>query len=220
METLSQVKLIDSFGSAKKIVDSARISFNKTDFENDVLSLRDKDLIKYLWENNHTSPFRHIHFTFYIKAPIFVFRQWMKHQVGCAWNEASGRYVKFDCEFYEPETFRSHIPNVKQGSGGDILNQHEANQIYRTLLKDAKYAYERLLDLGVCREQARMLLPVSLYSSAYWTCSLHALIHFFNLRLDLHAQKEIRDFAIATKILIQNHKDFDFVLDLCVNDDK
>lgn len=218
MEPLSQVKLIDSMGSASRICQAARISFNKTDLDVAVLSLRDKDLIKYLWTNKHTLPFRHVYFTFMIKAPIFVFRQWMKHQIGCAWNEASGRYVKFDCEFYQPDSFRSHIPNVKQGSGGDILNQDEANKVYTSLLKDAKYAYNKLLDLGVCREQARMLLPVSLYTSSYWTCSLHALIHFLNLRLDKHAQKEIRDFAIAVQLIIENHKDFDFVLDLCAND--
>ena len=119
------VKLVNQSGGAEEIVNAARVSFGK---KIDKIEEKDLKLIRYLWKNKHTSPFRHIHFTFHIKAPIFVLRQWMKHQVGCSWNEISGRYVQFDYEFFCPESWRSK-PNgsVKQGSGSPF--ESDENEI-------------------------------------------------------------------------------------------
>lgn len=97
---LGFVDLVDQMGNSLSIVNAARVSFGKR--HQGELRQQDRKLIKYLWSHKHTSPFRHVTFTFHIKAPIFVLRQWQKHQVGCAWNEISGRYVKFDYEMYQP----------------------------------------------------------------------------------------------------------------------
>ena len=114
------VHLVDVMGSDKSIVNSARISFGKQVEE---IGEKDEKLIRYLWKHKHTSPFRHATLQFHVKAPIFVLRQWMKHQVGCAWNEISGRYVKFDAEFYSPKTWREQHESNKQGSKGAIDGQ-------------------------------------------------------------------------------------------------
>jgi len=228
-DSISKVELTASMGTAKTIVNVARVSFDKkfiTECELKAVKMypklddRDKRLIRYLWTHKHTTPFRHNFFSFHIVAPIFVLRQWMKHQVGCSWNEASGRYIEFKDGVYSPSSFRESIKNVKQGSGGDLdaKMQHQCFEIYEGACRDSIHAYERLLKKGVCREQARMLLPLSLYTAAVWSCSLHALLHFLELRLDQHAQKETRDFALAVYEIIYNLDDWAFVLDFCLKD--
>jgi len=195
------VALVDSMGSDLSIVNSARVSFGKRTEE---LRPRDEKLIKYLWEHKHSSPFRHATLQFHIKAPIFVLRQWMKHQVGCSWNEASGRYIEFDYEFYTPAHFRVQSKDNKQGSEGavDATIEQLAQEIYWDSCDNAMQGYSALLNMGVCKEQARMVLPLSLYSECYWTCSLQAAIHFLNLREDSHAQWEIQEYARAVRELI------------------
>ena len=194
------VSLVDSMGSDLSVVNSARVSFGK---KKDAFDDKDKRLIKYLWKNKHTSPFRHASMQFHIKAPIFVLRQWMKHQVGCSWNEISGRYVEFASEFYHPKIYRKQSKSNKQGSEGAVSKQEDASIIYNTSMLYAMRDYQRLLELGVCKEQARLVLPVSLYSECYWTCSLQAVMHFLALRCDHHAQWEIREYATAVKELIE-----------------
>ncbi len=194
------VKIIDYMGGDLSVVNSARVSFGK---KKEQFDGKDKKLIKYLWEHKHTSPFRHASLQFHIKAPIFVLRQWMKHQVGCSWNEISGRYVQFDYEFYEPDNYRRQSKSNKQGSLGSIEKQEDAKKVYETAMLYSIRDYNRLLEMGVCKEQARMLLPVSLYSECYWTCSLQAVMHFIQLRDEKHAQWEIQEYARAVKELIK-----------------
>ena len=213
---LGFVELVESMGDALSIVNAARISFGRS--QAGELTEKDKRLIKYLWRNKHTSPFRHVCFKFHIKAPIFILRQWMKHQVGCSWNEISGRYVKFDPSFYEPEKFRIQSTKVKQGSGGPIENQLNACSIYNDSINQSYSAYERLLEAGVCREQARTVLPLSLFSQCYWTASLHAVIHFLNLRLKKDAQLEIRLYAEAVREILEKQVGMDFVLKVCLDE--
>lgn len=196
------VKLVDVMGSDKSIVNSARISFAKQVEE---IGPKDEKLIKYLWEHKHTSPFRHATLQFHIKAPLFVLRQWMKHQVGCAWNEVSGRYVVFDAEFYMPDTWREQHESNKQGSKGAIENQTRANLLYIDSMHFAIQRYLELLDLGVCKEQARTVLPLSLYTECYWTVSLQAMMHFLTLREDSHSQLEIQEYAKAIRELSTPH---------------
>ena len=192
---LGSVDLVDTLGDAKTIVNSARVSLGK---RVDKLTEKDKRLLTYLIANEHTSPFRHVSFTFHLRLPIFVLRQWNKHQIGCAWNEASGRYIKFEPKFGSFK-WREQSESIKQGSLGEIENQESAESIYKQAVQFAYDSYLRLLELGVCKEQARALLPQSLITECWWTCSFHALMHFLDLRLDSHAQKEIQLFANAIR---------------------
>ena len=193
------VRLVGHMGSDLNVINSARVSFGK---KKDIFDNKDSKLLRYLWNHGHTSPFRHASLQFHIKAPIFVFRQWHKHQVGCSWNEISGRYVEFTPEFYYPSKYRRQSKNNKQGSFGEIDCSDEVSRIYDTCMVYAYRDYVRLLELGVCKEQARLVLPVSLYSECYWTCSLQAVLHFLKLRLDSHAQLEIREYAKAVKSMV------------------
>ena len=200
------VSLVDKMLSPVdlKVVNSARISMGKSTSK---IGEKDNRLINYLAKHEHTTPFRHSYVSFHIKAPIFVLRQWQKHQVGCSWNEISGRYVKFDLEYWTPEQWREQSDSVKQGSGGSVESKlsETVNQAYREAMASAFDSYEAFLAMGVCKEQARACLPLSLYSECYWTASLQAVSHFLKLRLDSHAQIEIQSFAKAVKELVINN---------------
>ena len=193
------------FGDDLTVVNTARVSYNKhSDGWND----KDERLLKYLWDHEHTSPFRHASIRFEIKAPIFVLRQWMKHQIGCSWNEISYRYTQFEePEVFYPGLFRSQDAKNKQSGTGilPLADQDKATEILHDGYLAAYKAYNDLIDMGVCREQARIVLPVGIYSKAVWTASLQAIMHFIDLRLDESAQKEIRDYAVAIKTLAQQH---------------
>ena len=197
------VRLIDHMGSDLSVVNAARVSFGKakTAFEE-----VDAKLVDYLAEHEHTSPFRHTALTLHVKAPIFVFRQWMKHRIGSEFNEISGRYVEFpEDEFFVPATFRQQAKVNKQGSEGEILeaNRARARESYLESCRGAVAHYKELLSLGVCREQARCVLPVALYSEVYWTVSLQAVAHFIRLRADSHAQWEIQQYARAVRKVVE-----------------
>lgn len=196
------VKLMDHMGSDLSIVNAARVSFGK---RKEVFDERDAGLVDYLAAHEHTSPFRHTALTFHVKAPIFVFRQWMKHKVASEFNELSGRYVEFpEDEFYVPESFRLQAKVNKQGSEGEIAPEvrEEAREAFLGACRQAVAQYKHLISLGVCREQARCVLPMGLYSEVYWTASLQAAAHFIRLRTDAHAQWEIQQYAHAVKALV------------------
>lgn len=195
------VRVTDHMGTDLTVVNAARVSYGK---ESKEFRDRDERLLKYLWDNKHTSPFRHASVQFHIKAPLFVIRQWMKHQVGCAWNEISGRYVEFDVEYYFPSNWREQHEQNKQGSTGSIKDQPRADSVYQQGCVDAIANYYELLAAGVCKEQARMVLPLSLYTECYWTASLQAILHFLELREDEHSQWEIRQYAAAVRRSIED----------------
>lgn len=191
------VKLIDHMGSDLSVVNAARVSFGK---RKEAFDEGDEKLIKYLAKHEHTSPFRHTAMTLHVKAPIFVFRQWMKHRIGSEFNEISGRYVEFpEDEFYLPELFRQQAKVNKQGSEGAVADQAGAGRIYLEACRESVKRYKELLALGVCKEQARCVLPLGLYSEVYWTVSLQAAAHFIRLRSDGHAQWEIQQYAHAVR---------------------
>jgi thymidylate synthase (FAD) len=197
------VRLVDHMGSDLSVVNAARVSFGKMKehFEDS-----DAKLVTYLAEHEHTSPFRHTALTFHVKAPIFVFRQWMKHRIGSEFNEISGRYVEFpEDEFFVPEVFRRQAKINKQGSEGEIDEEHRERAAASFLegCRGSVAHYKELLSLGVCREQARCVLPVGLYSEVYWTVSLQAVAHFIHLRADSHAQWEIQQYAAAVRQLVE-----------------
>ena len=195
------VELIDHMGSDLSVVNGARISMGK---RKEVFDEKDAGLINYLAEHDHTSPFRIPHVVLHIKAPIFVMRQWMRYKVGSDFGELSGRYVEFEPEYYVPEVFRTQSKDVKQGSDG-VVGPNESfylGVVYENSCVVAFNAYNEMLAAGVCKEQARMVLPLALYTEVYWTASLQAVAHFLNQRLDPHAQWEIREYAKAVKDLI------------------
>lgn len=185
------VELIDSMGSDLSVVNAARVSMNKVSSE---LNEKDKKLIDYLADHNHWSPFAHSFASFRIKAPVFVARQLVKHQVGFAWNEVSRRYVDFEPEFFVPDFWRERADNVKQGSGGNIssFKNFISNSLLYAFHKLALWLYSFLLWLDVCPEQARMVLPQSMMTEWIWSGSLMAWARMVNLRLDAHAQYETR----------------------------
>lgn len=188
------VILIDQLGTDLDIVNAARVSFNS---ESHSLSQKDIRLLKYLWMHQHTSPFRMVTCKFKIKAPIFVLRQWMKHTVGCTWNEVSARYTEVDHDFFTPSSWRLQHETSKQSSYGQVSDAI-ANQAYDRLTETYEIAYRNyqwMLEQGICREQARMQLPVGTYSECIWKADLQAVFNFLTLRLDIHAQEEIREYA-------------------------
>lgn len=195
------VRLIEHMGSDLSVVNAARVSFGK---RKESMDDADEKLIGYLARNGHTSPFRHTALTFHVKAPIFVFRQWMRHRVASEFNEISGRYVEFqEDEFYLPEVFRRQAKVNKQGSEGRVDGPEEAqaHAVFGEACRHAVGEYKKLIALGVCREQARCVLPLGLYSEVYWTVSLQAAAHFIRQREDGHAQWEIQQYAHAVRQL-------------------
>ncbi|OQA35682.1 MAG: Thymidylate synthase ThyX [Candidatus Dependentiae bacterium ADurb.Bin331] len=199
-DSLSSVELVRVSGSDLEVVNAARVSYGKVATQ---ITERDKKLIYYLMQHKHTSPFEHNQLSFRIKAPIFVARQWMRHRMN-SYNEISYRYVKAPLEFYIPSNWRQQDPVNKQGSVGSFKNE-QLQAIYKKSIEQSVAAYEHLLNNGVCREQARGLLPVCTYTEFIYTTNLHSLMHFLKLRLHAGAQYEIQQFARAVLKLAQPH---------------
>lgn len=187
---ISSIELIRVAGSDLDIVNAARVSYNKISTQ---LTERDKKLLSFLMEHNHTSPFEHSQLSFRIKAPIFVVRQWMRHRMN-SYNEISYRYVKAPLEFYIPPYWRYQDTKNKQASIGAFENE-EFKKRYQEMIDTSVKTYEYLLENGLCRELARATLPLCTYTHFIFTCNLHSLMHFLRLRLDAGAQYEIRKYA-------------------------
>ena len=184
------VELLDSMGSDLSVVNAARVYFGKRKTE---MSVGDEKLIKYLAKHNHWSPFAHAQIQFRIKAPIFVARQLVKHQVGLVWNEISRRYVDTDVEFYEVDKWRGKPIDKKQGSGDTLEDKHGICQWSKTKIENAALeSYKGLLGQGVAPEQARMILPQSMMTEWYWSGTLYAFARVCNLRCASDAQYETR----------------------------
>lgn len=199
------VRLIDYLGSDDRIVQAARVSYGSG-----TKSYRqDRGLIHYLLRNDHTSPFEQVNLTFHLKMPIFVARQWIRHRTARL-NEISGRYSVMRDEFYLPsdEHVSLQSDDNKQGRSDEPAAPELRQRVHEMLESEQKRNYEtysRLIDMGIARELARIDLPLSLYTEFYWQIDLHNLFHFLKLRLDAHAQYEIRAFAetifeIAAKV--------------------
>jgi len=205
------IEVVDSLGNDLTVVNSARVSFGKrkTKFDKS-----DERLVRYLAKYKHYSPFRHLQVQFHVKAPEFVMRQWYKHVVGIettsnssakdhAWNEISGRYVPVE-EFYVPEVWRKQSEDNKQASDGvlDDLQQKRMSMNYRVFMNQVEMAYETMINTGVAKEQARILLPLSQYTEVYWTASFQAIMNFIELRDEKTSQIEIQLYAKAMKELM------------------
>ena len=203
------IEVIDHLGSDLTVSNSARVSFGKRKKKYDK---SDERLVRYLAKHKHFSPFRHLMVQFHIKAPEFVTRQLYKHVVGIetssssitkdhAWNEISGRYVPVE-EYYIPENWRQQSEDSKQASIGAIKEQEDATAAYAKAIQVGKHYYQELLKLGVAKEQARTLLPLSSYTEFYWTASFQAIANFIELRDKPDAQWEIQQYAKALKSII------------------
>lgn len=225
--------LVDRMQSdaALKVVNSARISYQK---EKSGIDEADTKLARYLWVHGHTSPYRHSFFSFHWKAPLFVFRQAFKYQVGstwreyeadgvsisleafdvmfdtdkgCSWNEISGRYVEWAEQYYIPAVMRA---NPSHGSKQASVNlpadfDHAGErERMRKQCEEAFGLYRERIERGVAKEIARMCLPQNIYTQAYWTVSLQGVIHFLSQRLKKDAQFEIRRYADAVFCLIED----------------
>jgi thymidylate synthase (FAD) len=224
-----------------EVVNAARITYGTDKKEYDD---KDKKLVNFLYSNDHTSPFRHTFYTFHIKAPISVFRQWTKYQVGscwriyetptnqvdntisidfidllfdtdkgCSWNEISRRYTQPKEEFYLPPVLRSNPPHGNKQSSGIYVNPTYPSspdfivnplETMKQFTIQAISLYKSLIANGVAREQARDILPQNLYTEAYWTVSLQALLHFLQQRTTPEAQYEIKSYALCIQKLIDN----------------
>ena len=200
-----EVRLIDHMGSDLSVVNAARVSFAK-ESEWDIipeagpvegyLKFGDEKLIKYLAKHNHWSPFGHASMQFHIKAPVFVARQLVKHQVGLVWNEVSRRYVDDEPEFYNPTEWRLAAENKKQGSSDETIEY----QLGSTL-EFVKTTYSNMFKLGIAPEMARMILPQSMMTEWYWSGTLYAFARVCNLRCKPDAQKETQMVADQIDVL-------------------
>ena len=201
------VSLIDSMGNDLSVVNAARVSFNKkSQWEHFIpgqgiyeLSKGDKGLIKYLAKHGHWTPFGHCSLSFHIKAPIFVARQLVKHQVGLVWNEVSRRYVEDEPEFWMPGEWRGRPTDKKQGSSEETVEWLDRlERVGGAVRKSCEMAiktYNRMIEAGVAPEQARMVLPQNTYTEWYWSGSLYAFSRVCGLRCKGDTQEETRKVA-------------------------
>ena len=211
------IELVDSLGDDLTPVNAARVSFDGFSEE---FTDKDRKLSRFLIKHKHHSPFRHQHAMFIIKAPEFVMRQWYKHVVGIettsshvtkdhAWNEISGRYVAYD-EFYEPKEFRKQSEYNKQASDGLVDDQVTATMKWREAQMKTIETYKELLDMGMAREQARSILPLTVYTKVWWTASFQSMMNFIELRDEATSQVEIQEYARALKKIVLTQQKLGF----------
>ena len=202
------IEVVDKLGDDLTPVNAARVSFGD---RSNTFEEKDRKLSKFLIKNKHFSPFRHQHVMLIIKAPEFVMRQAYKHVVGIettsssvtkdhAWNEISGRYIEVE-DFYFPEVWRKQSQDNKQASEGELddLQQKRMSEIYKQYMRQVEMTYERMIDSGMAKEQARIVLPLSQYTKVWWTASFQSVMNFIELRDEKTAQVEIQEYAKALK---------------------
>ncbi len=203
---IGKVELVDHMGDDKRIVNAARVSFGK-DADEPFDEEKDTKLLQYLLSNRHTSPFEHCAITWKFTVPLFVRSQHHRHRTW-AYNEISRRYTSDNPQFFCPRTFRTQHEKNRQASNNDAFNPHTSSgdpnfaghpvsDVVTAHVSASLAVYEEMLRVGVAREQARMVLPQNLYTEYYGTVSLHNAFGFLRLRLDDHAQWEIRVVAEA-----------------------
>jgi len=194
------VELVDAVGDDLTVVNSARVSFGK---QKTRLTKKDKKLIKYLIEHRHTSTLEHCFVTFRVKVPLFVRSQHHRHRTW-SYNEISRRYTDFDIQFYEPAYFRTQHESNRQASNQHIRIdpvlenwQLEATDCVRMHHEQSLKFFNELVEAGVCREQARGILPQNMYTEYYASANLNNILKFIDLRIHEGAQKEIQEVAFA-----------------------
>lgn len=200
-DSIGRVDLLEVMGSDLTVVNAARVSFSKESTE---MTEADGKLIRYLAKHKHVTPFFHPQIRFRIKMPIFVAREWYRHQIGFARNEVSRRYVDFPPEVYAPTELRARDPKLKQGSKEETIEENDRiAEAMSAALDAAVDSYDALLKANVAPEVARMVLPQSMYTEFIETGSLAAYARLCQLRLDPTAQKEIQQYAEAVSELLK-----------------
>lgn len=212
------VELLEWMGDDLAVVNSARVSMAKEsewqhersedevgEFWKKVLSERDRGLISYLARHQHWTPFAQCQVRLRIRMPIFVARQWYKHQIGITRNETSRRYVDDTPEFFRPPVWRERAENVKQGSGGAVDGplQGWADSQLENAYRVAATTYDTFINAGICPEQARIVLPQGMFTEFVECGSLAAYARVIALRDEAHAQQETADYARAVRALIE-----------------
>jgi thymidylate synthase (FAD) len=195
-------ELVSAQASDLSVVNAARISF---DHEHPEMEPGDDKLISFLLRNRHGTPFEHGYFKFRVEAPIFVFREHHRHRVGHSYNEMSGRYTMLESKFYLPEVAR-----VQKGKPGAYTYENDPEltaYLHATAAESyiaAWRAYTNMLDAGIAKEQARIVLPVGIYTKMIWSCNPRSLMHFLGLRAEKSAQEEIQSVAYAAEEALEN----------------
>ncbi|MBS3927743.1 MAG: FAD-dependent thymidylate synthase [Sphingomonadales bacterium] len=187
------VRLEKHSGEDPSVVRAARVSYGSKSKTAEA----DRKLIRYMLEHEHGTPFEHNLFTFHVKAPIFVFRQWHRTRIGISYNELSARYAEMKDEFYFPKKWRKQDVKDKQNSIAGDLPHAALTRDMRAGCKEQMARYRRALKAGAAREMARFHLPVNLYSEMYFTCNARSLMAFIKLRSEHHAQWETRQYSNA-----------------------
>ena len=188
------VRLVDVMGDDNSVVRAARVSYGEESKGPEA----DQKLINYLMKHNHGTPFEHLNFTFHIKCPLFIARQWFRHRIG-SFNEISGRYVEIEDQFWKPTEWRANVNprNQQDSEAGDweevTLKSLDYN--YQKAISQAFETYEWLLAHDVAREQARAVLPLATYTEFYWTVNARSLFNFIKLRTSPDAQAEIQSYG-------------------------
>ncbi len=189
------IMLVDYMGNDSSIVQAARTSYGKGTTK----TRNDEKLIRYLLRHQHTTPFEMVEFKFLIKAPLFVARQWHRHRTASI-NEYSGRYSEMLSDYYIPnlKDIQAQSKSNRQGKEEGTLSSSTRLSFQNAVISvsdDAYATYTEYLNKGVAKELARMILPVNFYTQWYWKSNLHNTFHFLKLRMDPHAQQEIREYA-------------------------
>lgn len=200
------VRLVKWQGDELDIVNAARVSFHN---ESEVFGEDDKGLINYLLKNKHGSPFEQgFEAHWHIRLPIFVMREWVRHRIGHSLNEESGRYSIMRGDFFHPD----HIRMQKGKPGAYTFEKIEDESLYMEFLNDVEEAnqhawsvYKKWLDKGLAKEQARIALPLNLYTEIRWTSNARSLMNFLALRNNPHAMYEIRTYAEAMEVFFQEN---------------
>ena len=214
-DSIGSVEYVSHMGSDLSVVNAARVSFGS---EKEAVDDKDIKLINYLMQHNHSSPFEHCVMTFKFVVPLFIRSQHHRHRTW-AYNEISRRYTGVDMKFYEPESFRTQHKSNRQASNDDLINP-DMNSASQRIVPVPKYSasqavkdhntrslglYNDLISKGVCREQARGVLPQNLYTEYFGTVSLHNLLKFISLRLHTGAQWEIQQVAKACLTIAEKY---------------
>jgi thymidylate synthase (FAD) len=197
-----EVSLLQQMGNDLTVVAAARVSNGVGPDDASKGNEADQKLITFLLKHRHGTPFEHVTFQFYVKCPLFVRSEWHRHRIA-SYNEISGRYVQYEPEFYLPEQFRVQAVNNKQGSFIDeTKDQIWQDEAYNSVYDSVNESYERymfLIEHGVAKEMARMILPLNLYTQFYFTVNARSLMNFLSLRCATDAQWEIRQYALGIR---------------------
>lgn len=195
------VGLVDTMGGDSSVVQAARVSYGK----GTKAVSEDQKLIRYLMRNHHWTPFEMVQFKFHVACPISIARQWFRHRTG-SFNEYSLRYSEAIDAVYVPNDARYTVQSRdnKQGSGEELVGDN-TKDVFNESIAQSTSAYRELITLGVNRETARGVLPMNQFTEFYWSVNLRNLLHFIGLRIDSHAQQEIRDYAFALAHFVEKN---------------